>query len=74
MMISSSLSPLQSVYPVVVVYDGVLIFIRVCNFYSRFILDGIKLDGLGIVGRVWMSGISEISAKFLHQGQSALPN
>ena len=44
-------------------YVGVLIFIRVCNFCSRFILDGtelggIELDGLGIAGRVWISGIS----------------
>ena len=39
-------------------YEGVLIFIRVCNFCSRFILDGIELVDLGIAGRVWMSGIS----------------
>ena len=50
--ISSSPSPLQSVYPVVVAYDGVLIFIRVCNFCSRFMLDGIELVGVSISRRV----------------------
>ena len=46
-MVPSSPSPLQSVYRVVVVYVGVLIFVRVCNFCSRFILNGVEWVSLG---------------------------
>ena len=38
----------------------VLFYSRVCNFCSRFILDGIELESLGIAGRLWLSGISGV--------------
>ena len=60
-MILSSPSPLQSVYQVVVVDDGVLFFIYVCKFFSRFILDGIELEGLDIVGWLLLNGMGWVN-------------